>query len=373
MSRASINPPDEVRRTRDRVALIAGVARNADSTRAIIDRCCLARIKGKIDRIVVSTWHTDMQSWRSLGFGGRGIEVVSDNEPTTVAEGHIIHQMKALCNGLAMMDDGDVCLKFRTDRCVPAISWGLIDCAQEDLENPDLSLGFPKVFSKRIRAPYANPSYPFLIHDIEFLGLCCDVKKMIHFDTSFFDVMCIASPEAFMHSRPFFDLFPEIKLSHETRITRMRNNDKLRLFLSAVRATPALQAVLASYWAIVSRYYSIGWGHKPDRNTIVRFDLFDVILNGLPALGIDKHLKYAGSVCYTDYLFRNAADHSPVLFPALAEHGFSWRNVPYAFLRNPPFPLDAERTRLIVDAVYDAFPAGNGPNLRGHAIERGVL
>jgi hypothetical protein len=367
------HPSHELRRPRVRVALIIGVARDAASTRAILDLCCRARSEGKIDRIVVSTWHTDMPNWRSLGFNGCGIEVISDNEPATVVEGHVIHQVKALSNGLSMMEDGDLCLKFRTDRCVPLISQELIDRAQEDLEEPDLSLGYPKVFSKRIRAPYANPSYPFLIHDIEFLGLCCDLKKLIHFDMSFCDVMWVATPEAFLHSRPFFDLFPAIKLSHEVRLTRIRNNDQLRLFLSAVRATPALQAILASYWAIVSRYYSIGWGHKPVESAAVRFDLFDAILNGVPDLGIDKHQKYAGSVCYTDYFFRDAADHSPVLFPALAEHGFSWRSAPYAFLRNPPFPLDAKHTRLIVDAVYDAFPAGEHTNLRGHAIERGVL
>jgi hypothetical protein len=367
------HPSHEVRRPRVRVALISGVARDAVSTSAILELCCRARSEGKVDRIVVSTWHADMPNWRSLGFSDRDIEVISDNEPMTVAEGHLIHQMKALSNGLSMMEDEDVCLKFRTDRCVPVISRGLIDRAQEDLEDPDLSLGYPNVFSKRIRAPYANPSYPFLIHDIEFMGLCCDLKKLIHFDMSFFDVMWVASPEAFMHSRPFFDLFPEIRLSHEARITRIRDNDQLRLFLSAVRATPALQAILATYWAIVSRYYSIGWGHKPERSAAVRFSFFDAILNGVPGLGIEKHQKYGGSVCFTDYFFREAADHSPVLFPALAEHGFSWRDVPYAFLRNPPFPLDSERTRLIVDAVYDAFPAGIHAKLRGHAIERGVL
>jgi hypothetical protein len=281
--------------------------------------------------------------------------------------------MKALNNGLSMVEDGDVCLKFPTGRCAPLIARGLIDCAQEDLEDPDLSLGFPNIFSKRIRSPFANPSYPFLIHGTEFMGLCCDLKKLIHFDVSFVDVMCAVSPEAVMHSRPFFDLFPAIQLSHEVRITRITDNENLRLFLNAVRATPALQVILATYWAIVSRYYSIGWGHKPDASAAARFNLFDAILNGVPALGIEKHQKYAGSVCYTDYLFRDADDHSPVLFPALAEHGFSWRNVPYTFLRNPPFPLDAERTRLIVDAVYDAFPAGEHTKLRGHAIERGVL
>jgi hypothetical protein len=378
MSSASMISMEEhsshgVRRSRARVAVIAGVARNADSTRDILDLCCRAKSEGKIDRIIVSTWHTDIPNWRSLGFGGLGIEVISDNEPAIVVEGHIVHQVKALGNGLSLMEDGDVCLKFRTDRCVPMISRELIDRAQEDLEDPDLSLGFPKVFSKRIRAPYANPSYPFLIHDIEFLGLCGDLKKLIHFDMSFFDVMWVASPEAFLHSRPFFDLFPGIKLSHEIRITRISDNENLRLFLSAVRATPALQAILASYWAIVSRYYSIGWGHEPDRRAAVHFNLFDAILNGVPALGIDKHQKYAGSVCYTDYFFRETADHSPVLFPALAEHGFSWRNVPYAFLRNPPFPLDAERSRSIVDAVYGAFPAGEYTSLRGLPIERGVL
>jgi hypothetical protein len=366
-------PSHELQRSPARVALITGVARDVDSTRAIVDLCCRARSEGKIDRIVVSTWHTDMPNWRSMGYGDRGIEVISDNEPMAVVAGHIIHQVKALDNGLSMMEDGDVCLKFRTDRCVPLISRELIDRAQEDLEDPDSSLGFPKVFSKRIRAPYANPSCPFLIHDIEFMGLCCDLKKLIHFDMSFLDVMWVASPEAFMHSRPFFDLFPAIKLSHVVRITRISDNENLRLFLSAVRTTPELQAILATYWTIVSRYYSIGWGHKPDRRAAVRFDLFDAILNGIPALGIEKHQKYAGSVCYTDYLFRETADHSSILFPALAEHGFSWRNVPYAFLRNPPFLLDAERTRVIVDAVYDAFPVGEYTKLRGHAIERGVL
>lgn len=138
-------PSHEGRRPRARVALITGVARDADSARAILDLCCRARSEGKIDRIVVSTWHADMPGWRSLGFGGRGIEVISDNEPTTVVEGHIVHQVKALGNGLSMMDDGDVCLKFRTDRCAPVISRGLIDRAQEDLEDPDLSLGFPEV------------------------------------------------------------------------------------------------------------------------------------------------------------------------------------------------------------------------------------
>lgn len=372
-------PPRDARRSPNRVALITGVARDASSTRGVLDLCCRARSEGKIDRIIVSTWHTDVPHWRSLEFCGRDIEVISDDEPTTIAVGHVIHQMKSLNNGLSMMDDGDVCLKFRTDRCTPAISRALIDRAQEGLEDPDLSLGFPKIFSKRIRAPFANPSFPFFIHDIEFMGLCCDLKKLIHFDMSFLEVMCTSSVEAFMHSRPFFDLFPAIKLSHEVRILPMGDNERVRLYLSAVRATPALQIILATYWAIVSRYYSIGWGLKPVGRAAFRFSLFEAVLNGIPGLGIDKHPYHGGSLCYTDYLFRSAADHSHVLFPVLAEYGFSWRSVPYSFLRDTPIPLDTERTRLIVDAVYDAFPPenafapGNGPRRRGDAIERGVL
>lgn len=192
-----------------RVALITGKIRDPDA----FDRHLITYAEwlgdGHVDRVVFSGWVSDLHLHGDIirRMESAGIETVLSREPEIIILGHILHQMKSLHSGLAVISPEDVVLRTRTDKYTPPASPGALFSAHHHAKPP----GSRSPFEARILASAMLLFQPYFINDISFVGLAKDLAKMVNSDLWYVTDHALINAEQILHSYPFLASRPGLR------------------------------------------------------------------------------------------------------------------------------------------------------------------
>ena len=182
------------------------------------------RNNGKIQNIIYSTWDDEIDKFKGLRkfLLGNNVKIVESREPknyTTGFEnmrhagpGNIWCQTKILDLGLREIDDNSYVLKTRPDIYIkPKFLDRLF--SKRTAAKLKIPRNTRNIFTKKIWIPWFEITLPFHMADECFFGLCKDLKKLIHYDASYFvlDKIYWAPAHAMRFIHPFEKSFPLLK------------------------------------------------------------------------------------------------------------------------------------------------------------------
>lgn len=171
--------------TRPICAIVTGNIRRPSELQLTLARLFHWRDQGRIDHVVLSTWHGEIEKVAGLrqALADGGVQLVEDDFPAESGMGHIAYQQRSLWNGLAACPDDALVVKLRTDKVFAR----LFDRVPAMLEllplaaAPVAPLGsLPSPFEGRIIVSEGHIS-AFYIPDIVFCGLKRDLHRLVGF------------------------------------------------------------------------------------------------------------------------------------------------------------------------------------------------
>lgn len=228
------------------------------------------RNKGKIQNIIYSTWIGEIDKFEKLRefLEKNNVKLVESREPknyTTGFEnvrhagpGNIWCQTKLLDLGLREIDNNSYVLKTRPDIYIkPKFLVRLFsDKTAEHLEIPK---NVNHIFTKKIWIPWFEITMPFHIGDECFFGLCKDLKKLMHYDASYFvlDKIYWAPAHAMRFIHPFQKSFPLLKiyLKYAPDIS-IWTCERFKVLEASLQENVYLD-ILAIYYYILKNYFFI--------------------------------------------------------------------------------------------------------------------
>ena len=292
-----------------RVALVTGKYRGDEGLTTVVKIIKHGFRSGHLDRVVFSTWDSERDHILRFAKKLPNVTFITSAEPDMHAtRKNPIVQSIAWKRAIEQMSDDDVVLKLRTDRASQIITRGLMQTMSvwDSVPRPNLDGGWPKIFERRVVAPYFNPFYAFLIHDIEFLAQASDLRKLATLDLEHLLLYRAPSTEGFFHSAPFLAEIPQVKglLNFDIRLLFKRGN--LRRWCDMLQGDPSWLYHWFTYLQIVRRYYAIGWnptdvGAEPaapraEPGAAAGKRLIDFLLEESEEHGLRNHAMFDGTV-----------------------------------------------------------------------------
>lgn len=246
-------------------AVVPGLIRDLPVLARILNRLLVLRAAGRLDVILVSTWHGHVSGRPELraAFDQAGIRWVECEEPRPNPSGHNLHQMKAVHAGLRACPRDAFVLKLRTDKVDLAhpVMAGMIDNAltgRLDLE-PAPPPGWPKVFGKRVAVAAGHLLKMFYLSDQVFFGLRDDLLKLLNFDLRYVELFGMPITEQWWFSYPFIDRFPIFQDVLKVQGVPLGNPPLPAEIVPALLGNDLFLDALATYLRILNAYFRIGF------------------------------------------------------------------------------------------------------------------
>jgi hypothetical protein len=223
------------------------------------------RDRGIVRDILFSTWIGEIDKAVNLRkfLIKNKVIIIENEEPKTYGvlypgPGNVWCQTKTLDRGLSQIDEDTFVLKTRTDIYIkPEFLLKLFsDKSKKEFE---ISKGIDPIFSKKIWIPWFEMTVPFYVADECFFGLCKDLKKLIHYDASYFTNNIVPwAPEHLMRFiHPFRNLFPILEtylkytpnsgVDYEVRVNILKENLQKDTYLHS----------LAIYYYLLKNYFFV--------------------------------------------------------------------------------------------------------------------
>jgi hypothetical protein len=237
--------------------LICGLFRDEKLVEASIENFLKLREIGRVDRILISTWKSELQRYPELaGFlKSKKIEIIALAEPQVIMPGHLIHQMKTYSLGLHMFSDQDVVFKTRFDLAGIQITKlnDLMDCY---FNESILTSNWPKIFEHKVVIDGGFIFQPFYLSDITFLGQVEDLRKLVNLDLTMEFYCSETAPEQWFHCAPFRMEFKFVRDLLAVNVGFNHNDEEQnRKFLNRALEMPFFKNFIAFYWNLLLTYY----------------------------------------------------------------------------------------------------------------------
>lgn len=213
---------------------------------------------GMVDRIVVSTWHSELRENPKIYqlLIENEVEVLANNEPQIVMPGHLAHQMKSFAVGLELFDNDDVVLKTRFDLAgnnVKKLKAFYDAFSRREVTHDD----WPTIFDNKVIIDGGFVFQPFYLNDIVFLGKKSDMSKFVNLDLSMEFFCSETAPEQWFHYAPFKNNFKIIKdlLSVNVGFYHSEEHRNEEFILNALDFE-FFRNAMGFYWQLLLQYYT---------------------------------------------------------------------------------------------------------------------
>lgn len=199
--------------------LITGVIRDENFLLNRLNFFFEQKQAGNIEQLVFSTWKGEIEKFDAVVVAMRdyGFILAESDQPDIVCDGHYVHQMVSLKNGLEVCPDNRFILRTRTDKCGPengvieeeiAIflqNKNYVKKCQDEFDIFDYKIG---TFAFHTEVSSKAPVL-FFWHDRHYFGLKEDLLKFINFNVLAFSYQNLI-PEQALFSSPFLQKWPAL-------------------------------------------------------------------------------------------------------------------------------------------------------------------
>jgi hypothetical protein len=250
---------------------MAGQIRNVPIFTHSLNIFVTARNAGYVDRIVVSTWTSELKKIEHLlpRLTANGVTVVSVDEPAATAgiPGTLAYQLRSIDLALETIEDTAWVLRTRPDILFNAE-------AIAKLCEADLSIDAPwggMALRHKLWVPFVEACQPMCISDLTFFGHYTDIVKLQHYD--FFHEITRTSAVFTPDGKPITSYDAEIRrytpaFCSDYRIVmeyyRLYTNFLLGIceirdgMLNILRGEDYYWQYMAMYFHILRKYFLIG-------------------------------------------------------------------------------------------------------------------
>jgi hypothetical protein len=197
--------------------LITGVIRDENFLLSRLNFFFKQKQAGHIEQLVFSTWKGEIEKFDAVVDAMRDYEFIlaESDQPDIVCDGHYIHQMVSLKNGLEVCPDNQFILRTRTDKCGPES--GVIEeematflqnknyvrKSQDEFDIFDYKIG---TFASHTEVSNNAPAL-FFWNDRHYFGLKEDLLKFTNYNVLAFGYQNLI-PEQALFSAPFLQKWP---------------------------------------------------------------------------------------------------------------------------------------------------------------------
>ncbi|MFN3076135.1 MAG: hypothetical protein ABT940_04505 [Alphaproteobacteria bacterium] len=248
----------------DNNVLFAGLPRTPEIFLRSLTTVAQLQAEGLVDRILVSTWHSERDTFRNLcrtiysSFPNARIFLLTSLPPAVGFNpnpyGNPLHQNLAIGKGLEILPQDGWVLRTRADLYLGRdLLLHLFTNIRRNMEAPS---GVTSVLGKRIWVPWLDALHPFYIGDECFYGQVRDVARVVNCDATLY-VCCFPSINAHinLHYFPFMKSFRMFLTYFElSRAYNIRLEAWLAMPKSRFRHK-AYVKMIALYWKIMLDNY----------------------------------------------------------------------------------------------------------------------
>jgi hypothetical protein len=352
-------------------AVITGLIRSPETFEMLVDRLCLLRAEGLVDRIVLSTWTTELPGLRDLG--DRSVEVLVSDPIATDTYRNYRRQHHLLALGLDVVEPTDHVLKLRPDWVV---SSDTLRAFTEPQSPPSPPAGLPSVLARRVRLPWWSTRVPFHLADESLGGLATDLRHLNPEP----GVAALADPHAARFLPAMTAHFPVLRFALDVMLPFIADSTpddavvcerfgrshecaqrrkKLQMIgpfrhqlTSLALEVPSYQRAVAAYHVLLDSYFDIVNPTPHDEQFIVRHGPWpsttpDVSRSGDPFQSPDP-------LCFVSAASASLASRVPKCFEAYHDAIDRYSARPLLLIAEPDASVVAEDVELLHHKV-DAF------------------
>jgi len=236
--------------------LFTGLIRNEGVFLDKLIKAANLKSENVIDDVILSTWEGEIQKYPKVRkfFDDNAFQLIESSQPNLKLQGHVFHQMKTLSYGLDIC--GEECYVYKMRPDLGSFDENIKCIFEGSYESQvEIAGGWPQLFNERVVIESAVAFHPFYINDIQFYGDVEDLKKLINFDLFFEVHYSKLAPEQFFYFKNFHDIGNFRKYFRVNQGIHHNDDSKNLVHGSLVFQDPFLMQLIASYWAILSKYF----------------------------------------------------------------------------------------------------------------------
>jgi hypothetical protein len=285
--------------------LFTGLIRNEKLFLEKLVKAVELRDEGLVSSIIFSTWLNELTKYETVQrfLDKNEIIIIESSEPNLKLPGYVLHQMKSLHLGLSLISEKDYVFKMRPD-----LGSFNTDSVRNILNHNysrevKTRANWPKVLREKIVIEGGFMMHPFYMNDIQFYGLCIDLKKMVNFDLAYEILYNDLSTEQYFYISPFLSHFPILEKFFMVNQGLFHGDSKnAQIYLNYFLHSNFHLKVLATYMLILDSYFHINGTNDIDyhANTTVE-DIFSGNVPDVftyPSLPFSPVFKGNKWICY---------------------------------------------------------------------------